>query len=70
MSCMCFFSKHAQNYNDLAKNLSYLNKARQHLEQYLEICSLKTMQSQNLTWKQKSEQTSLCKQMAPQEVNR
>ncbi len=70
MSCMCFFSRNCQSYIDLANNINYLNKARQHLEQYLEVCSLKTMQPQNLGWKQKPEQPSLCKQMTPKEVNR
>ena len=70
MSCMCFFSRNSHNYLDMAKNLSHLNKARQHLEQYLENCAFKTIQPQNLGWKQKSEQPSLCKQMAPKEVNK
>lgn len=70
MSCMSFFVKNCQNYIDLANNLRYLTKARQHLEQYLELCAIKTQQPQNLSWKQKPEQPSLCKQMAPKEVNR
>jgi hypothetical protein len=70
MSCLCFFTRNSQNYIHLSNNLNNLNKARHHLEQYLEICAFKTMQPQNIGWKQKNEQQSLSKQMTPKEVNK
>ncbi len=72
MSCIFFFAKNCENYVALSKNLVYLTRAREHLEKYLEIASLKSSQAQSqLTWKQqKPEHQSLCKQMPPQEVDR
>ena len=73
MSCICFFTRHAESYTDLYNNIYYLNKARKHLEQYLEISANKQNvalinQQQQQIWKQKSEQT-LRKQMSAQEVD-
>lgn len=75
MSCICFFNRNAENYTDLFNNIYYLNKARKHLEQYLEISANKqnvplSQQQQQLIWKQKSEQQGLRKQMTAQEVDR
>lgn len=75
MSCIYFFTRHSANYSDLFNNLHYLNKARKHLENYLEICTTKqyglTNQQQHFTWKPtKSDQQSLCKQMTTQEVDK
>jgi hypothetical protein len=72
MSCIYFFLKNSEDYVVLSKNLIFLNKAREHLEKYLECCSMKTSQIQTqLSWKQqKIETQALCKQMTPQDVNR
>ena len=69
MSCICFFTRHCTNYTDLYNNLNYLNKARKHLEEYLEICSIKqylqTSQQQII-----SKQSTLCKQITTVEVDK
>jgi uncharacterized protein YaaN involved in tellurite resistance len=72
MSSIFFFAKNSETYISLGKNLVYLNKAREHLEKYLEVCSMKNSQIQTqLTWKQqKAESQSLCKQMTPHDVER
>jgi zinc finger FYVE domain-containing protein 26 len=75
MSCICFFTRNAINYADLYNNIGYLSKARKHLEQYLEICTIKQFsqnaQAQQFSWKQqRSEQQNLCKQMPTQEVDK
>ena len=64
MSCICFFTRSCKNYVDLFNNLNYLTKAREHLEQYLEICSIRQQNKQN-----KSEQQQLNKQMSTVEIN-
>ena len=73
MSSICFFTRNCTNYAELFNNINYLVKARDHLEQYLEISSIKqygqTSQQQQFAWKQKQEQQSLCKQMTTQEVD-
>lgn len=73
MSCIYFFTRHCNNYNDLFNNLNYLTKARKHLEQYLELCSMRQFSQssqQQLTWKQKSDTASLCRPMSTQEVDK
>jgi zinc finger FYVE domain-containing protein 26 len=74
MSCLCFFTRNAQNYADLFKNMHFLVKAKSHLEQYFEMCSVKQqsglLNSVQQQWKQKPEQQNLCKQMPIQEVNK
>lgn len=67
MSCLCFFTRHCQNYADLFNNINYLSKARKHLEQYLEISSLKQFGANTQL---NSKQNSLCKQITPQEVDK
>ena len=37
MSCIFFYTRKSHNYVDLNKNLSYLTKAREHLEIYVEL---------------------------------
>ena len=73
MSSICFFTRNCTNYAELFNNINYLVKARDHLEQYLEISSIKqygqSSQQQQFAWKQKQEQQSLCKQMTTQEVD-
>jgi hypothetical protein len=70
MSCICFYTRNCSGYIDLYNNLKYLNKAREHLEQYLEICSIRqqtnSMQQQQ---KNKLEQQQLNKQMSAIEIN-
>lgn len=74
MSCICFFTRQCANYGELFNNLHYLNKASKHLEQYLEISTVKqysqSTQQVSVPWKQKTEQHSLCKQMPTQEVDK
>jgi zinc finger FYVE domain-containing protein 26 len=73
MSCLCFFTRNAQNYADLFKNMHFLVKAKSHLEQYFEMCSVKQQSgllNSQQQWKQKPEQQNLCKQMPIQEVNK
>ena len=74
MSCLCFFTRNAQNYIDLFNNMHFLKKAQIHLEQYHEICIIKQQSSvisSQQQWKQKPEQQqNLCKQMPTQEVNK
>lgn len=70
MSCICFYTRNCSSYIDLYNNLHHLNKARKHLEQYLEICSIR--QQTNLMQQQqkiKTEQQQLNKQMSAIEIN-
>ncbi|RNA16338.1 Zinc finger FYVE domain-containing [Brachionus plicatilis] len=54
-------------YSDLFSNLHYLNKARKHLEQYLESLSKKQNILPNQSWRLKND--NLRKQMSPQEID-
>ena len=67
MSCICFFTRHCHNYADLYNNLHFLSKARKHLEEYLEMCSLRQSGSSS---QNNSKQNSLCKQITTQEVDK
>jgi hypothetical protein len=74
MSCICFFTRHCATYADLFTNIHYLTKARKHLEQYMEISSVKqtnqmNQQQQQFAWKLKNETNSLCKQMTTKDVD-
>lgn len=71
MSCVYFFSKSCLNYAKLANNLHFLNKARTHLEQYLEIKSQQqTQHQQTLGWNntKSTSDSQLCKQMNSSEI--
>jgi hypothetical protein len=74
MSCICFFGRNCKNYIELYNNISYLTKARKHLEQYLELCSARSYsissQQQNLGWRNKPEHASLNKQISTQEIDK
>lgn len=68
MSCIYFFSKNANTYLDLQKNLHFLNKARKHLDQYLEILAKKQNVLPSQLWKIKND--NLRKQMSAQEIDK
>ncbi len=77
MSCICFYQRNCFNYQDLYNNIHFLNKAREHLEQYLEICTIRQQSSSLILSSSssqaktttKAEQQQLNKQMTPIEIN-
>lgn len=69
MSCIYFFTKNAKTYLDLYNNLHYLNKAREHLEQYSHLLAKKQINIQNQSRKLRND-SNFRKQMTFHEIER